>query len=128
VIATATSTVVKTITVGTGPVGVAITPDGTHAYVANETSNTISVIATATNTGVATVKVGSGPFAVAIMPPSKGISFSAFNAKLEIHLEKNPKQDSFDLQSGFALASDSGSIVPVTLGWHFHHDHSARFL
>jgi hypothetical protein len=73
------------------------------------------VIATATNTAVATVKVGSGPFAVAIMPPSKGISFSAFNAKLEIHLEKNPKQDSFDLQSGFALASESGSIVPVTL-------------
>jgi hypothetical protein len=49
------------------------------------------------------------------VPPSKGISFGAFNAKLEIDLDKNSKRDSFDLQSSFALASDSGSITPVTL-------------
>jgi hypothetical protein len=58
---------------------------------------------------------GNIPFGVGIMPPSKGISFSAFNAKLEIDLEQNSNRDSFDLQSSFALASDSGSIIPVTL-------------
>jgi YVTN family beta-propeller protein len=68
VIATATNTVVATVPVGIHPVGVAITPDGTHVYVANAFSDTVSVIATATNTVVATVPVGRDPFGVAITP------------------------------------------------------------
>jgi YVTN family beta-propeller protein len=39
--------VVTTVPVGTIPVGVAVTPDGTHVYVANLGSNTVSVIDTA---------------------------------------------------------------------------------
>src|SRR5262249_15558876 len=57
VIDTATNTVVATVPVGVRPIGVAITPDGTHAYVANSFSGAVSVIATATNTVVATVPV-----------------------------------------------------------------------
>ena len=34
-IATATNTVVATIPVGNGPVGVAVTPDGSKVYVTN---------------------------------------------------------------------------------------------
>jgi YVTN family beta-propeller protein len=63
-IATASNTVVATVPVGTFPDGVAVTPDGKHAYVANFNSNNVSVIDTATNTVVATVGVGSGPAAV----------------------------------------------------------------
>ena len=66
VIATATNTVVKTIPVGSKPVGVAVTPDGTHAYVTNFGSNTVSVIATATNAVVKTIAVGSRPVGVAV--------------------------------------------------------------
>ncbi len=40
------------------PLGVAITPDGAFAYVANNGSNTVSVIETASNTVVATVDLG----------------------------------------------------------------------
>jgi YVTN family beta-propeller protein len=52
---------------------VAITPDGTHAYVANRFRQTsfpgsVSVIDTATNTEVATVLMGMRPFGVAITP------------------------------------------------------------
>ena len=55
VIDTATNTVEATvITVGTVPGGVAITPDGKHAYVMNFVSNTVSVIDTASNTVVGT--------------------------------------------------------------------------
>jgi YVTN family beta-propeller protein len=54
--------------VGSSPFGVAITPDGAFAYVANLSSNNVSVIATATNTVVATVPVGTGPRFVAITP------------------------------------------------------------
>ncbi|KJY41006.1 hypothetical protein VR41_14150, partial [Streptomyces sp. NRRL B-1568] len=57
-----------TVTVGTFPTGVAITPDGLHAYVANEGSNDVSVISTATNTVTATITVGATPFGVAITP------------------------------------------------------------
>jgi YVTN family beta-propeller protein len=58
VIDTASNTVVATIPVGAFPEGVAITPDGTRAYVTNE-SNTVSVIDTATNTVVATIPVAT---------------------------------------------------------------------
>jgi YVTN family beta-propeller protein len=68
VIDTATNTVVATIPVGVGPIGVAITPDGTGAYVTNLFSNTVSVIDIATNTVVATIPVGQAPSRVAITP------------------------------------------------------------
>jgi len=45
---------------------VAITPDGTRAYVTNPDSNSVSVIDTATNSVVATIAVGG--FGVAITP------------------------------------------------------------
>jgi YVTN family beta-propeller protein len=66
VIATATNAVPATISVGNGPVGVAFTPDGSKAYVANQFDHTVSVIATATNTVVATVAVGTSPIAFGI--------------------------------------------------------------
>jgi YVTN family beta-propeller protein len=72
VINAATNTVVATVQVGINPSAVAITPDGTHAYVANAASNTVSVIGTATNMVVATVPVGNmgikNPQGVAITP------------------------------------------------------------
>ena len=69
VIDTATNTVVATVPVGLFPLGgIAITPDGTRAYVTNSNSNTVSVIDTATNTVVATVPVGVSPDGIAITP------------------------------------------------------------
>ncbi len=68
VIDTASNTVVATIPVGVGSSGVAITPDGTRAYVTNQISNTVSVIDTTTNTVVVTVPVGVDPLGVAVTP------------------------------------------------------------
>ena len=68
VIDTATNTVTATVNVGSGPVGVAVTPDGTKVYVANGGSNNVSVIDTVTNTVTATVNVGSIPRGVATSP------------------------------------------------------------
>jgi YVTN family beta-propeller protein len=50
------------------PTGVAVTPDGAHAYVGNIISNTISVIDTATDTVTATIPGDSSPALVAITP------------------------------------------------------------
>ncbi len=68
VIDTATYSVVATIPVGQYPAGVAITPNGAFAYVANYNSNSVSVIDTVTNTVTATVTVGTGPWGIAITP------------------------------------------------------------
>ncbi|TSB32070.1 Ig-like domain repeat protein [Streptomyces benahoarensis] len=57
-----------TVTVGSFPTGVAITPNGLRAYVANEGSNNVSVIDTTSLTVTATVPVGATPFGVAITP------------------------------------------------------------
>ena len=46
--------VTATIPVGSAPWGVAITPNGSRAYVANELGSSVSVIDTATNTVIAT--------------------------------------------------------------------------
>jgi YVTN family beta-propeller protein len=70
VIDTAGNTVVATVTVGSTPLGVAITPNGASAYVTNNGSDSISVINTGTNTVPATVTVPtpSNPYGVAITP------------------------------------------------------------
>jgi YVTN family beta-propeller protein len=75
VIDTASNTVVDTISVGTTPSGIAITPDGTHAYVvdsnvgaANGVTSKVFVIDIATNAVVGTIPVGSVPVGIAITP------------------------------------------------------------
>jgi YVTN family beta-propeller protein len=50
------------------PIGVAITPDGTRAYVANAFDHTVSVIDTSTNPVITTIPVGAFPDGVAITP------------------------------------------------------------
>ena len=59
VIDTATNNVTATMPVGSGPGGVAVTPDGTKVYVANSNDGTVSVIDTGTNNVTATVNVGN---------------------------------------------------------------------
>ncbi len=77
VISTSTNTVIDTdpeadgvqhIPVGDRPRGIAISPDGQEAYVANAGDNTVSVINTATKTVVATIPVGDEPQGVAFAP------------------------------------------------------------
>jgi YVTN family beta-propeller protein len=73
VIDTATNTVTATVNVGTGPGGVAVTPDGTKVYVANFYSNNVSVIDTATNTVTATIDGFSNPTGVAVTPDGRKV-------------------------------------------------------
>ena len=61
-------TVVGSITVGSGPQGVAVSPDGTRTYVTNVLDNTVSVIDTATDTVSAAIAVGSYPWAAVVSP------------------------------------------------------------
>jgi YVTN family beta-propeller protein len=57
-----------TVTVGTHPYNVAVTPNGLYAYVTNYGAASVSVISTASNTVTATVPVGTSPLGVAVTP------------------------------------------------------------
>ena len=60
-----------TISVGQAPTGVAISPDGRHAYITNQNSANVSVIDTVRNTITAAVSVGSRPFGVTTTPDGR---------------------------------------------------------
>ncbi|HEY3953986.1 MAG TPA: GH92 family glycosyl hydrolase [Streptosporangiaceae bacterium] len=66
------------ITVGSGPDGEAITPDGKLLYVANNNSNNVTVINTATNQVVTTVTVGSVAADLAVTPDGKTVWVSNY--------------------------------------------------
>ncbi|EFL26610.1 putative IPT/TIG domain protein [Streptomyces himastatinicus ATCC 53653] len=59
---------VATIPVGGSPLGVTLTPDGGRAYVANQSSDDISVIDTATNTVTVTIAAPGGPRLLSFSP------------------------------------------------------------
>lgn len=56
------------IRVDFGPVGIAITPDGTTVYVTNPGHNTVTPIAVATNTPGTPIPVDDVPVGIAITP------------------------------------------------------------
>ena len=56
------------ISVGNGPRGVAVTPNGSYVYVANWGADTVSVIQTADNTLLDSISVGHEPWGVAVTP------------------------------------------------------------
>ncbi|MCW1301931.1 MAG: YncE family protein, partial [Candidatus Parvarchaeota archaeon] len=60
-ISTSNKSVFKTISVGSYPWGVAITPNGQYVYVANYGGATVSVISTSTNSVISTISVGTNP-------------------------------------------------------------------
>ena len=62
------NTVIATVKVGGSPYKVAVSPDGTRAYVTNAGTSTVSVIDTASNAVTATISVGGGPVGIAISP------------------------------------------------------------
>ncbi|MGH6838941.1 MAG: beta-propeller fold lactonase family protein [Methylocella sp.] len=108
VIDTATNTVEPTvITVGTNPVAIAVTPDGKRAFVANESSNTVSVIETAANKVLATVPVGNSPNGVAVTPDGK----RAYVANLT-----DGTVSVIDTATNTVLATVTVGSLPVAIG------------
>ena len=63
------------IFVGGGPVLVAISPDGSQAYVTNADADALDVIDTAAATVINTITVGNSPIAVAITPDSRWMAY-----------------------------------------------------
>jgi YVTN family beta-propeller protein len=124
VINTGTGSIVANISLPTGsrPRGIAITPDGTRAYVANLGTDTVTVIDTAANTILTTIPLppDSGPIAIAITPDgsrayavnSDAESVSVINTSMNSVIADIPLPDG-PLFGGLAVTPD-GSRVYVT--------------
>ena len=68
VINTTNNTIVTTVSVGSNPSGVGVSPNGTTVYTANNSSNNVSVINTVTNTVTSTIGVGNYPVGICVSP------------------------------------------------------------
>ncbi|MGH3800972.1 MAG: YncE family protein, partial [Pseudonocardiaceae bacterium] len=65
---------IGTVLAGARAWGVAISPDGQHAYIASgDSGGTVSVVDTGRNTLTATIQVGQQPTGVAVMPDGRHI-------------------------------------------------------
>lgn len=74
VIDAATSTITSTVSPGLlNPCGIALTSDGTKAYVTNYGRGTVTVLDTATGDAIGTTRVGVSPYAIAITPDEKKV-------------------------------------------------------
>lgn len=121
VIDTTADTVIDTITVGTRPIGVAITPDGKRVYVTNQFDDSVSVINTTTNSVIETILVGNRPLIVAITPDGTRAYVSNFgdNTVSVIDTESNnvsdiitegPFSEPFSRPFGIAIANTSRGV------------------
>jgi YVTN family beta-propeller protein len=77
--------VVATVTVGTLPSSLVVSPDSSTVYVANEASHSISGIDTATETVGSTISVSGEPFCLAVTPDGNDLycTENGANADLE---------------------------------------------
>ena len=117
VLNTANNTIVSTITVGSGPIGVAISPDGSKAYVTNAGSATVSVINTITNTVTSTIPVGQYPYGICVSPDGSRIYVTCYSSNYVaiIDASTNSVITTIDLPytNGIAISPD-GSKLYVT--------------
>ena len=73
VISNVTNSIVATIDVDAGPYGIALSPDGSMAYVCNYIGSSVSVINTSTNKVVTTIPVGYNPIGIAVSPDGRRV-------------------------------------------------------
>ncbi len=115
-----TSSVINTVQVGSGPWGVAISPDQTQVYVTNSGGNDVSVINASNGTVVATIAVQSSPFGVAFTPDGTAAyvvnnssnSVSVINTTSQTVVATVPVQSS-PVEVAMALTSN-GTFAYVT--------------
>jgi YVTN family beta-propeller protein len=102
VINPATRAVTKTLTVGSTPGSLCVSPDGSTVYVANGGSTTLSVISTSTNTVSSTINLGSGNTPQSVQ--------TGTNGRLWVYTPSQIQQfDTSGNSTGPALASNAST-------------------
>jgi RHS repeat-associated protein len=118
---TCVSTATYPIPVGSGSQGVAVSSDGSRAYITNAGSNSVSIINTSIDSVIATVTVGNFPFGVAVLPNGSAVYVVNQGDKTisVISTSSNTVTATISLPSGISkpgaiAASPDGLMVYVT--------------
>ena len=125
--------------VGLLPQGVAVSPDGSHAYVTSEHSNTVSVIAWVTNaagasvpTVVATVPVGDGPIGVAVTPDGARVYVANINSSTVSVIDTATNSVVATVEEGLELRSNLtlniGLRQEFSTGWNEVSGRAANYI
>ena len=101
--------VAATITVGVAPWGVAFSPDGSRAYVANSGSGSISVIDVMSRTEIARLSGGTNPAGVAVTPDGSSVLIADYGRWSMLFL--NPA----DLSAPVGEQSLSSCVGPLAI-------------
>lgn len=121
VIDTDGNTVMKTVTVGAFPDGIAVSPDGSKVYVANRGDNNVSVINTAGNTVTTPWNVGVNPAGIAVTPDGLKVYVANYgentvsvintttNVITSVTVGTSPK--------GIAVTPDGSKVYVANQGW-----------
>lgn len=109
------------IAVGKRPEGMAVTPDGTKLYVANNLDNTVSVIDTASNTVLSTTTVGLAPMGLAVSPDGSRVyvANSGGNSASVINVSSDVVESTVTVgtsPSGIAISPDGSRAYVVNTG------------
>ncbi len=99
------------IAVGNAPVAVAISPDGTSAYVANANSGSVTPIAVATDSAQPSIGVAGAPQAIAISPDGT----SAYVADAKSGVARGDNLTPVNLQTGVAGAPVTVLATPTAV-------------
>jgi YVTN family beta-propeller protein/cysteine-rich repeat protein len=118
VINTATNTVIKTIVLptGSGPVRIAITPNGDKAYVSDDVSDSVWVIDTATNMITPTSPIpfasGTGPSGVAVTPDGLKVYVALYYSNDAVAVIDTATDMVSDTITGVGPLPDGVAITP----------------
>lgn len=88
------------VPVGSGSVGIALTPDGKFAYVSGTPVNSVSVLDTETNTVVTTIPVHTTPRGIAVTPDGKIVYVSNSDAGVVSVIETATNTVTATVQTG----------------------------
>ncbi|MBW1915130.1 MAG: YncE family protein [Deltaproteobacteria bacterium] len=123
VISTSGNTIVKTISVGSGPWDIAIGVNSgvTEAYVTNKNDDTVSVISVSGNTVVSTINVGDGPRGIACSRDGHYVYVANYNDDQvsKIDVSKNIEVQKIDVGShptSVAVSPDGEHVYVVESG------------
>jgi YVTN family beta-propeller protein len=103
VVDTSTNTVIATVGVGQNPTRIAMSPEGTRAYVINYVDGTVSVIRTADHGNIATISVGNEVSGLAVSPDGAYLYVSNGSPGQQVSIFDTNR---YELQDRIALAND----------------------
>ena len=109
-----TGNVIKTITVGIQPYGVAVSPDGSKVYVGNRGAGSVSVINTTDNTVSATIDVNTGQVnGIAVTPDGSRVYVSGSTRTSVINTATNEVIATLGVGTSGVVVSPNGQKVYV---------------